>query len=90
MDIINKCEFQIINGTLYREDNCYFPARCAGVEHYLKLIAGKLPDTEFSINTRDWPQFNSAWGHQLAPIFSFSKVPFILDVFATKSFEKWH
>lgn len=29
---------------------------------------------EFVINTRDWPQINRKWGHQRAPVFSFSKV----------------
>lgn len=61
-------------GKLYREKDCHFPARCAGIEHYLKALAPKLPNMELSINTRDWPQINRAWGHAKAPVLSFSKV----------------
>lgn len=66
--------FQILNGILYRQKDCHFPARCAGVEHYLRALAPKLPNMELIINTRDWPQVNHAWGHVKAPVFSFSKV----------------
>ena len=47
--------------------------RNSGVEHFLLKIAEKLPDTEFLLNTRDWPQ-TSAWQPKKFPIFSFSKV----------------
>jgi hypothetical protein len=36
-------------------------------------LADKLPDTEFLLNTRDWPQ-TSTWQPKKFPIFSFSKV----------------
>lgn len=65
---------QIIDGQLYRESECHFPARCAGVEHYLTALAAKMPDLELALNTRDWPQINQAWNHPKAPVFSFSKV----------------
>lgn len=39
----------------------------------LKLV-DQLPDTEFYLNTRDWPQ-TSKWNSNLKlPVFSFSKV----------------
>lgn len=66
--------FQIIDQKLYRDKDCHFPSRCAGVEHYLNALAPNLPNMEFVINTRDWPQINRKWGHQRAPVFSFSKV----------------
>ncbi|XP_045165596.2 protein O-glucosyltransferase 1-like [Mercenaria mercenaria] len=65
--------YQIINHKLYREDACMFPARCSGVEHFILEIIKKLPDMEFILNTRDWPQ-SSRYQAPL-PVFSFSKVP---------------
>ena len=47
--------------------------RNTGVEHFLVKIADKLPDTEFVLNTRDWPQ-TTTWQPNKLPIFSFSKV----------------
>lgn len=79
--------FQIIQGKLYRERDCHFPARCTGIEYYLKSLAKKMPDMELAINTRDWPQLNRAWGQPKAPVLSFSKVfitmvtYFIIQVF---------
>ncbi|XP_060565583.1 protein O-glucosyltransferase 1-like [Ruditapes philippinarum] len=64
--------YQIINHKLYREDSCMFPARCSGVEHFILEIIKKLPDMEFILNTRDWPQ--SSKYQKPLPIFSFSKV----------------
>ncbi|VVC97180.1 unnamed protein product, partial [Leptidea sinapis] len=71
---------KIIKEKLYREVECHFPARCSGVEHYLKLLAPKLPNMELSINTRDWPQVNPAWGHDAMPVFSFSKTKEYIDI----------
>lgn len=65
-------KYQIINHRLYRSKACMFPARCAGVEHFLFKIKSKIPDTEFILNTRDWPQV-SKYHNQLQPVFSFSK-----------------
>ncbi|CAG4923410.1 unnamed protein product [Colias eurytheme] len=66
-------KYQIIEGKLYRQKECHFPARCTGIEHYLKALAPKLPNIELSVNTRDWPQVNRLWGHKMIPVFSFSK-----------------
>ncbi|XP_050673455.1 O-glucosyltransferase rumi homolog isoform X2 [Leptidea sinapis] len=74
------CTIKIIEGKLYREVECHFPARCSGVEHYLKLLAPKLPNMELSINTRDWPQVNPTWGHDAMPVFSFSKTKEYIDI----------
>ena len=52
-----------------------FPSRCSGIEHFLLRIIKQLPDLEFIVNTRDWPQVNRHFGQPL-PIFSFSKVMF--------------
>ncbi|XP_035429729.2 O-glucosyltransferase rumi homolog [Spodoptera frugiperda] len=73
-------KYQIIDGKLYREEECHFPARCAGVEHYLVAIAAKMPNLELALNTRDWPQINKAWGHPKAPVLSFSKTKDYYDI----------
>ena len=54
--------------------------RNTGVEHFLVKIADKLPDTEFVLNTRDWPQ-TTTWQPKKLPIFSFSKVVISLSYF---------
>ncbi|ODM97529.1 Protein O-glucosyltransferase 1 [Orchesella cincta] len=71
--------YQIINGKLYREKVCKFPARCSGVEHFLLKIVDKLPDMELVINTSDWPQI-SAWFPDPIPLFSFSKTKDYVDI----------
>jgi protein glucosyltransferase len=58
---------------LYRNDEAMFPFRSSGVEHFLLKIVDKLPDTEFILNTQDWPQ-TTTWQNKKLPIFSFSKV----------------
>ncbi|XP_067134035.1 protein O-glucosyltransferase 1-like [Centruroides vittatus] len=70
--------YQIINHKLYREDECMFTFRCTGVEHFILEIIHKLPDTEFILNTRDWPQVNKHW--MTYPVFSFSKTSQYLDI----------
>ena len=65
-------KYQIIDGELFRSEDCMFPFRCSGVEHFLLQLAPHLPNTELVINTRDWPQLHSAL-HDPAPVFSFSK-----------------
>ncbi|KAJ8734837.1 hypothetical protein PYW08_014087 [Mythimna loreyi] len=77
---VKATKYQIIDGKLYRENECHFPARCAGVEHYLTALAAKMPDLEIALNTRDWPQINQAWGHPKAPVFSFSKTKDYYDI----------
>ncbi|XP_075982107.1 O-glucosyltransferase rumi homolog [Anticarsia gemmatalis] len=73
-------KYQIIDGKLYRENDCHFPARCAGVEHYLTDLAPKMPNLEIALNTRDWPQVNRKWRHPMAPVFSFSKTSDYYDI----------
>ncbi|XP_072026516.1 protein O-glucosyltransferase 1-like [Amphiura filiformis] len=64
--------YQIINHKLYRSKSCMFPARCQGVEHFILNIIKKLPDMEFVLNNRDWPQ--SPTFQEPVPVLSFSKV----------------
>lgn len=56
-----------------------FPARCAGIEHFLHEIIDKLPDMELIINTRDWPQIYHNHG-PFGPVFSFSKTENYHDI----------
>lgn len=56
-----------------------FPARCAGIEHFILNLLHKLPDMEFIINTRDWPQIYKQHG-LLGPVFSFSKTSEQYDI----------
>lgn len=77
-DLFNKANekgshYQIIDHKLYREKDCMFPNRCSGVEHFLNEIIDRLPDTEFVLNSRDWPQ-SPRWNKMNPlPVFSFSK-----------------
>lgn len=64
--------YQIIGGELYREKDCMFPSRCAGIEHFLLKIVSNLTDMDFVVNTRDYPQSSQHFGRPL-PVFSFSK-----------------
>jgi len=68
-------KYQIIEGKIFRSEDCMFPTRCDGIEHFLLEVASSLDDTEFIVNTRDWPQLN-AWARSepIPPVFSFSKV----------------
>lgn len=65
-------KYQILGGRLYRDEQCYFPSRCAGIEHFLLEIAPELPDLEFLVNVQDHPV--TRIGSPL-PVFSFSKIP---------------
>lgn len=51
-------KYQIIGQKIYRDANCLFPARCSGIEHFLKANIQKIPDLEMIVNCRDWPQIN--------------------------------
>lgn len=51
-------KYQIIDKKIYRDPNCMFPSRCAGIEYFLKANIQKIPDLEMIVNTRDWPQIN--------------------------------
>jgi protein glucosyltransferase len=72
-------KYQIIDHHLYRDKNCMFPARCAGIEYFLLRLLPKLPDMEFIINTRDWPQIHKKYG-VFGPVFSFSKTSDYHDI----------
>ncbi|EFA03548.1 O-glucosyltransferase rumi homolog [Tribolium castaneum] len=72
-------KYQIIDHKLYRDKNCMFPARCAGIEHFLLKLLPKLPDMELIINTRDWPQIHKDYG-VFGPVFSFSKTSDYSDI----------
>jgi len=66
--------YQIVDHKLYRENDCMFPFRCKGIEHFLLQLLPELPDMEFVINTRDNPMI-SRWYQSPYPLFSFSKPP---------------
>ncbi|GAB6022285.1 hypothetical protein CHUAL_006411 [Chamberlinius hualienensis] len=70
--------YQIIDHKLYRDKECMFPFRCKGVEHFLLKLAPNLPDVEFVLNTRDWPQIPTHY--EKLPIFSFSKTKDYYDI----------
>jgi lipopolysaccharide biosynthesis glycosyltransferase len=65
-------KYQIRGGRLYRDEKCYFPPRCAGIEHFLLEVAPELPDLEFLVNVQDHPVTTLA---RPLPVFSFSKIP---------------
>ncbi|SPP83006.1 O-glucosyltransferase rumi [Drosophila guanche] len=66
--------YKIYEKSLYRDETCMFPARCQGIEHFLQPLVATLPNMDLVINTRDYPQVNTAWGNGgQGPILSFSK-----------------
>ncbi|XP_033320875.2 O-glucosyltransferase rumi homolog isoform X1 [Megalopta genalis] len=71
--------YQIIQGKIYRQKDCMFPSRCAGIEYFLLKLAPNLPDIDLVINTRDYPQTSKHFGGPL-PIFSFSKTAQNYDI----------
>ncbi|XP_035390709.1 protein O-glucosyltransferase 1 [Electrophorus electricus] len=71
--------YQIIGHKLYREQECMFPARCSGVEHFILTMVDRLPDTEMVINVRDYPQVPQ-WVQPVLPVLSFSKTPEYWDI----------
>ncbi|XP_051162913.1 O-glucosyltransferase rumi homolog isoform X2 [Leptopilina boulardi] len=71
--------YQLIDGHLYREKECMFPSRCAGVEHFILNIIDNISDAEVIINTRDYPQSSKHFGNPL-PVFSFSKTSDYHDI----------
>lgn len=72
--------YKIYQHKLYRDADCMFPTRCEGIEHFILKLLTKLPDMDFVVNTRDYPQVHSKFGTQLRPVFSFSKTPDYLDI----------
>ncbi|KAH8357250.1 hypothetical protein KR084_012129, partial [Drosophila pseudotakahashii] len=71
--------YQIIRGRIYRQENCSNPKRCADVEDLLLDIVGDLPDLEFVLNVRDWPQVHFLSGLS-GPVFSYSTTDLHLDI----------
>ena len=61
-----------------------FPFRCIGIEHFLLEVLkdprSRIPDTDFVVNTRDWPQLHRALTRDPVPVFSFSKTSEYLDI----------
>lgn len=72
-------KYQIIDNKLYRDKDCLFPARCSGIEYFLKFNLARLPNMEMIINCRDYPQVSKANKHAF-PIFSFSKNNESMDI----------
>lgn len=72
--------YQVIEHKLYRQRDCMFPARCSGVEHFVKPLLATLPDMDLIINCRDWPQVHRHWSKEKTPVLSFSKTAEYLDI----------
>ncbi|GAB0088116.1 O-glucosyltransferase rumi [Sergentomyia squamirostris] len=72
--------YQVIDQKMYRQRDCMFPARCSGVEHFLKPLLKKLPNMELVINVRDWPQIYKDWRQTKGPVLSFSKTVEYADI----------
>jgi len=73
-------KYQVIDHKLYRSENCMFPFRCKGIEHFLNELLPELPDTEFYLNTRDWPMASRYFMKEPVPVFSFSKTSEYWDI----------
>uniref|UniRef100_A0A6Q2XVV2 Glycosyl transferase CAP10 domain-containing protein n=1 Tax=Esox lucius TaxID=8010 RepID=A0A6Q2XVV2_ESOLU len=71
--------YQIIDHKLYREQNCMFPARCSGVQHFILQVIDRLPDMEMVVNVRDYPQV-PGWVQPTLPVLSFSKTADYRDI----------
>jgi EGF-domain serine glucosyl/xylosyltransferase len=73
--------FKIISNKIYRQKECNFPSRCAGVEHFIKKVLKKtkLPDMDMVINVRDYPQISPFYGPN-GPVLSFSKTNEYRDI----------
>ncbi|XP_017082742.2 O-glucosyltransferase rumi [Drosophila eugracilis] len=71
--------YQVIRGRIYRQANCSHPKRCADVEDLLLKIASDLPNLEFVLNVRDWPQVHFLSGLS-GPVFSYSTTNRHLDI----------
>lgn len=70
--------YQVVSHKLYRSEECMFPFRCSGVEHFILKIIDQLPDLEFVLNTKDWPQAHKRYNP--LPVFSFSKTADYADI----------
>jgi len=78
-NITRITKYQIIDHKLYRSENCMFPFRCRGIEHFLTALLPDLPDTEFYLNSRDWPMISRYLSNPV-PVFSFSKTKSYWDI----------
>ncbi|XP_073820470.1 O-glucosyltransferase rumi-like [Musca autumnalis] len=72
--------YKIFNNKLYRQMDCFFPARCEGIEHFLLKLLPSLPNMDFVINTRDYPQISGRFSKEALPVFSFSKTEDYRDI----------
>ncbi|XP_058987446.1 O-glucosyltransferase rumi-like [Musca domestica] len=72
--------YKIFNQKLYRTADCFFPARCEGIEYFLLKIAPSLPNMDFVVNTRDYPQVSGRFARDVLPVFSFSKTSDYRDI----------
>lgn len=72
--------YQILDHKLYRQRDCMFPARCSGVEYFIKPLLDKLPNMELVINVRDWPQIYLQYNKNSGPVLSFSKTEEYADI----------
>ncbi|XP_053660590.1 O-glucosyltransferase rumi homolog [Anopheles marshallii] len=84
-DSINRAKqygthYQVVGHKLYRQRECMFPARCSGVEHFVKPLLSLLPDMDLIVNCRDWPQIHRHWNKERIPVLSFSKTNEYLDI----------
>ena len=70
-------------GKLYRSnEDCLFPSRCDGVEHFLLKLVPDLPNFEIVINNNDWPFVKKHFhSDEPIPLFSFSKTKDYTDIF---------
>ncbi|XP_061402128.1 O-glucosyltransferase rumi-like [Musca vetustissima] len=72
--------YKVFNKKLYRTADCFFPARCEGIEHFLLKLVPNLPNMDLVINTRDYPQVSGRFTREVLPVFSFSKTSDYLDI----------
>jgi EGF-domain serine glucosyl/xylosyltransferase len=74
-------EYKIFGNKIYRQKDCNFPARCSGVEYFIKkaMKVTKLPNMDIIINVRDYPQINQHFG-SAGPVLSFSKTNEYKDI----------
>lgn len=72
--------YKILNHMLYRDANCFFPSRCEGIEYFLLKLLPSLPNMDFVVNTRDYPQISARFTKNLIPVFSFSKTSDYRDI----------
>lgn len=64
--------YQIIDHQVYRDRECMFPTRCSGIDHFLREVAGEVPDVDLMVNVQDYPVSTR---EAALPVLSFSKVP---------------